>query len=322
MEKELTAYVEEFLSYLAEERGYSLNTVVGYRCDLEQFVQVAMQRGVRRVEELTDIHVLAWIAQMVERKFSENSIARKLGALHSFARYLVIAQARKDDFMAQIPGRKRPARLPRVLPMSSVERLLHPPDPQDPRTLRDQALCELLYATGLRVSELCSLTLNDIDWDAGMVRCYGKGRKERLVPLGKVALEYLALYLERRKQVLKTGKELIYRDRRRGRPRATGMSLKEASSPYVFPNQKGGMLSRTQVRQILQERAKKADIQEPVSPHVLRHSFATHLLEQGADLRTIQEILGHRQITTTEIYTHVSNLRLKDIYKKSHPRAK
>ncbi|CEK12736.1 site-specific recombinase XerD [Chthonomonas calidirosea] len=322
MPSELHSYMEDFLSYIARERGFSQNTVAGYRNDLGQFLLLAMQRGVRTVADLTETHVLAWIAQMQEQKFSENSIARKLGALHSFARYLVVAGARKDDFMVNIPSRKRPARLPRALSMDSVERLLHIPDPQDPRSLRDQALCELLYATGLRVSELCALTVDDVDWEAGMIRCYGKGRKERLVPMGKTAAEYLALYLEKRRQVLQTGQEPVPRERRRGRPRATGIGLKEAASPYLFPNQRGGMLTRVQVRLILRERAAKAEINEPVSPHVIRHSFATHLLSQGADLRTIQELLGHRQITTTEIYTHVSNLRLKEVYKQKHPRAR
>jgi integrase/recombinase XerD len=328
---DIQTHLERFQTYLLAERGLSPNTVKGYRTDIEQFVMVALQRGARQAEDFIETHVLAWIAQLMEQKAAENSIARKMGALHTFAKYLVIEGVRKDDFMAGIPGRKRPKRLPRTLSMVKVKRLLNQPDPADPRSLRDKAVCELLYATGLRVSELCGLTIDDLDLEAHTVRCYGKGRKERMVPVGKVACDYVALYLEQRKQIAKkTGPVVLPAKPRRGRPPgkvprphdpARGPSAEEAQSPFLFPARRGGRITRAEIRKIVKENAEKAQIEERVSPHVLRHSFASHLLAHGADLRTIQEMLGHSQISTTEVYTQVTNDRLKDIYKKSHPRA-
>jgi integrase/recombinase XerD len=328
---DIQTHLERFQTYILAERGLSPNTAKGYRSDIEQFVMVAMQRGARHVEDFIESHVLAWIAQLMEQGAAENSIARKLGALHTFAKYLVIEDVRKDDFMAGIPGRKRPKRLPRTLSMVKIKRLLSQPDPADPRSLRDKAVCELLYATGLRVSELCGLTIDDLDLEAQTVRCYGKGRKERIVPVGKVACDYAALYLEQRKLIAKKaetspaasksgrGRSMakIPRPRNAGR----GPTPEEARSPFLFPARRGGQITRAEIRKIVKENAEKAQIEERVSPHVLRHSFASHLLAHGADLRTIQEMLGHSQISTTEIYTHVTNDRLKDIYKKSHPRA-
>jgi integrase/recombinase XerD len=286
-----------------------------------------MGRGARQVEDFIETHVLAWIAQLMEQGAAESSIARKLGALHTFAKYLVIEGVRKDDFMAGIPGRKRPKRLPRTLSVTKVKRLLNQPDPSDPRSLRDKAVCELLYATGLRVSELCALAIDDLDLEGHTVRCFGKGRKERIVPVGQVACDYVALYLQQRKRIVQAGGQTTGAITRkvagkRLRTRERGPTPEEAASPFLFPNRRGGIITRAEIRRIVRSTAEKADLQERVSPHVLRHSFATHLLAHGADLRTIQEMLGHSQITTTEIYTQVSNERLKDVYRKSHPRAR
>jgi integrase/recombinase XerD len=328
---DIQTHLERFQTYILAERGLSPNTATGYRADIEQFVMVAMQRGARQVEDFIESHVLAWIAQLMDHKAAENSIARKLGALHTFAKYLVIEGVRKDDFMSGIPGRKRPKRLPRTLSVVKVKRLLSQPDPADPRSLRDKAVCELLYATGLRVSELCGLTIDDLDLEAQTVRCYGKGRKERMVPVGKVACDYVALYLEQRKLIAKSAAPSAPTIKpKRGRPPGKtprphdpgrGPNVDEARSPFLFPARRGGQITRAEIRKIVKENAEKAQLEERVSPHVLRHSFASHLLAHGADLRTIQEMLGHSQISTTEIYTQVTNDRLKDIYKKSHPRA-
>src|SRR5579871_6516223 len=200
---DLQTHIESFLLYLVAERGLSPNTASAYHIDLEQFAMVAMQRGARSAEDLLEAHVLAYIAQLKEKGAAENSIARKMGAVHSFAKYLVIDNARKDDFMAGIEGRKRPKRLPRAISVTKVKQLLSQPNPADPRSLRDKALCELLYATGLRVGELVRLTIDDLDLEGATVRCYGKGRKERIVPVGKIACDYLALYLEQRKAMVK-----------------------------------------------------------------------------------------------------------------------
>ena len=324
---EIQTHIDRFLIYVDAERGMSPNTVTAYKTDMEQFVLSALQRGVREAEDLLESHVLSYIAQLQERGICENSIARKVGTVHTFAKYLVIEGVRKDDFMAGMEGRKRTRRLPHTLSVAKVKRLLNQPDPGNPRSLRDKAVCEMLYATGLRVSELTGLTIDDLDLDAMTVRCFGKGRKERIVPVGKVACDYVSLYLEQRKAIVAQGVEVPAlpppSTKRPGRKAAkdTAPTVEEARSPFLFPGPKGGRIVRNEIRRIVKSYAEQAELEENVTPHVLRHSFASHLLAHGADLRTIQELLGHSAITTTEIYTHVTNDRLKDIYRKAHPRA-
>ena len=325
---DLQTRLDGFLLFLTAERGLSEHTAVNYKCDLEQFFLVAMQRGARAAEELIEPHILAFIASCKERGLSESSIARKLGAIHSFAKYLVIDGVRKDDFASGIEGRKRPRRLPRALSVQKVKQMLNQADPHEPRSLRDKAMCELLYATGIRVSELTALTLDDLDLEGGLLRCFGKGRKERYVPIGSVAMDYLKLYLEQRLAFVKT--EESGRSVARARPardvkrrsNSAPQTPEEAASPLLFPDWNGKPMHRGKASRIVKAFAARAQLEEKVTPHVLRHSFATHLLAQGADLRTIQELLGHAQISATEIYTHVTNERLKDVYRKSHPRAK
>ena len=323
---ELQTHIDRFLIYVDAERGMSPNTVMAYKTDMEQFVLTALQRGVRQAEDLLESHVLSYIAQLQERGISENSIARKVGTVHTFAKYLVIEGIRKDDFMAGMEGRKRTRRLPHTLSVAKVKRLLNQPDPSNPRSLRDKAVCEMLYATGLRVSELTGLTIDDLDLEAMTVRCFGKGRKERIVPVGKVACDYVSLYLEQRKRIVTQGTETNAATapaKGRGRRAAHDLppTVEEARSPFLFPSPDGGRIVRNEIRRIVKAYAEAAELEENVTPHVLRHSFASHLLAHGADLRTIQELLGHSAITTTEIYTHVTNDRLKDIYRKAHPRA-
>ena len=319
---DLDTHIESFLAYALTERGLSPHTVAAYRVDIQQFCMVAMQRGARQAEDLIEGHVLAYIAQLTEKNAATNTICRRLGAIHSFAKYLVIDGVRKDDFMSGIEGRKRPKRLPRPLSLTKVKQLLNQPDPGEPRSLRDKALCELLYATGLRVSELTGLTIDDLDLEGGLVKCYGKGRKERMVPVGKVACEYMALYLEQRKHIVQAGANAKVNPAGRRNSRKAPPTVEEARSPFLFPNRRGEEMPREEVRRILKLYAEKANLDENVTPHVLRHSFATHLLSHGADLRTVQELMGHKQITTTEVYTQVTNERLRDVYKKAHPRAK
>ena len=324
---ELQTHIDRFLVYVDAERGMSPNTVLAYKTDMEQFLLTALQRGVRQAEDLLESHVLAYIAQLQERGICENSIARKVGTVHTFAKYLVIEGVRKDDFMAGMEGRKRTRRLPHTLSAAKVKRLLNQPDPANPRSLRDKAVCEMLYATGLRVSELTGLTIDDLDLQAMTVRCFGKGRKERIVPVGKVACDYVTLYLEQRKRIVAHGVDSVSPPsnaaKRPGRRAARDRqpTVEEARSPFLFPAPNGGRIVRNEIRRIVKSYAEQAELDENVTPHVLRHSFASHLLANGADLRTIQELLGHSAITTTEIYTHVTNDRLKDIYRKAHPRA-
>ena len=322
------ATLARYATYLDAERGVTPNTSRAYRQDVEDFLLVAMQRGAREPGDLLESHALAYIAQLDGRGLRDASVSRKIGSLHSFSKFLVIDDARRDDFMAEIRGRKQARPLPRVLSVAKMKRLLSQPDPGHPRSLRDKAMCELLYATGLRVSELCGLSIDDLDLDGHNVKCYGKGRRERMVPVGKVACEYVGLYLDQRKMLVKAQEQGLAAPqpappKKRGQrlPKNEGPTLAEARSPFLFPNRKGGPLARQAAREILKVNAAKAELTENVTPHVLRHSFATHLLANGADLRAIQELMGHKSISSTEIYTHVTNERLKDVYKKCHPRA-
>ena len=314
--------LEQFEAYLKTERGLAENTTLGYVTDVKQFALFAMQRGARKGEDLIESHVMAWIAQLDAKGLSSGSVSRKITSLHSFAKYLVIDEIRKDDFMGSIEGRRRTSRLPRVLTVAKMKRLLNQPDPSDPRSLRDKALCELLYASGLRVSEIAKLTVDDIDMEDHSLRCFGKGSKERVVPAGKIALEYVQLYLQQRKAIADGIVPVIATKGKRGRGRANTVTVEEAKSSYLFPDSKGAAIRREEIARIVKQYAGDAQLDERVTPHTLRHSFATHLLAGGADLRVVQELLGHASIATTELYTHVSNERLKDIYRKSHPRAK
>lgn len=317
----LSEHIERWQNYLTHERGLSPHTIHNYRYDLEKFLLIALQRGARDAEDLLESHVLAFLGVYKDKGSADNTMARLIVSLHSFAIYLVIDDVRKDDFMAGVPGWKRPRKIPRTLSQAKVRRLLSQPDPAEPRSLRDKALCEMLYATGLRVSEMAALTIDDVDLEGGLVRCFGKGRKERLVPMGRVACDYVALYLKQRRAIVDSVVPAPLAPKGRKRmPRE--MTLEEARSPFVFPSPRGGEIPRGAISKIVKRYAQQADLEEIVTPHVLRHSFATHLLAQGADLRSIQEMLGHSQITSTEIYTHVSTERLKEVYKKAHPRGK
>ncbi len=323
---DIQTHIDSFLAYARTERGLSSHTLAAYQTDLAQFMTTAMQRGARDVQELTGSHVLAFISVMRERGLADNSIARRTGAVHSFAKYLVIDDVRKDDFMAGIEGRKRAKRLPRPLAQNKMFALLAEPNPNEPRELRDRAMFELLYASGLRVSELTGLSIIDIDLDAGSLKCFGKGKKERIVPVGKVACEYIGLYLQQRRELVRKAKgidgctSLTMANNKKIIDK--NLTFEEATSQLLFPNRKGGVMDRSEVRLLLKKYAARVGITEKVSPHVLRHSFATHLLAHGADLRVVQELLGHSQITTTEIYTQVTNERLKSVYRNNHPRAR
>ncbi len=307
----LLDHIEAFLIYIVTERGLSKNTAAAYKTDLEQFALSAMQRSARHAEHLAAAHVMAFTAQLTDVGLAQNSIARRLGAVHSFARYLVIAEVRKDDFMAGIDGRHRAKKLPKPLTERGTEALLTCSMERAEtglKHLRDYAMIELLYASGLRISELTGLKIQDIDFERGTVKCSGKGNKERMVPVGQMAISALQRYLQLRAEA--AGITLA------------SVSKHEASSNLVFPNSKGEPIDRSVVRQMLRGAAMRAGLSPDISPHRLRHSFATHLLSHGADLRVVQEMLGHAQITTTEIYTMVTNERLKQVYRAAHPRAK
>jgi integrase/recombinase XerD len=286
--------VESFLALLAARRAP--RTVEAYRRDL---AELATFLG-RSPSSATPDEVQAWLADLRGRGLAPSSVARKAAAARSFFRHLVLLGARDDNPAAEIPLPRRRARLPRSLTPGEIERLLAAANGTTPRALRDRALVELLYGAGLRVSEAVGLERGGVDLDDRFVRCIGKGDKERIVPLGREAVESVRRYLAR------------------GRP-----FLDRRHRPELFLNAQGGALTRAGAFLILRRLATKAGLDpKRVHPHLLRHSFATHLLEGGADLRSVQEMLGHADLGTTEIYTHVSDTRRRDTYFRAHPHAR
>ncbi len=287
---------DEFISYLRIERGLSDNTIQAYSRDLLRFFEFLGNRGLSPLA-VTPEALSEYLAHL-GASLSLRSCARNLSTLKVFFRFLVA-----DGKTAANPARllsipKIPLRLPEVLAPSEVERLLSQPDSAHPRGLRDRAMLELLYATGLRVSELVGLRVSSVNREAGYLRTIGKGSKERMVPIGAKALEALNHYLLD------------------GRPRL----LKRRTSSFLFLNPRGKPLSRQGFWKMIKRYARQAKIQKAITPHILRHSFASHLLDCGADLRSVQAMLGHADISTTQIYTHVSRERLKQVHERHHPR--
>jgi integrase/recombinase XerD len=285
-------WVHRFLQYLRIEKGLSDNTLASYKYDLAMY---GAHLGELSILEVHQPEVSGFLKFLYSRKLKPRSAARAFAAVRGLHRFLILERARKDNPTANIDQPRWWKPLPHVLVLEEVDRLLAAPDTTTPKGLRDRALLEVLYATGLRVSELTGLRLDGIDLEIGFVRCLGKGSKERIVPLGESAAAAVADYL---------------RVRRVKKP-----------TNYLFLNHLGGRLSRMGFLQILKAYGLQAGIKKKLTPHVLRHSFATHLLERGADLRAVQTMLGHSDISTTEIYTHVLRERLKEIYKSYHPRA-
>ncbi len=290
--------LDPFLEYLVVERGLAQNTLEAYRQDLTRYTEYLAARG-KAPERLDRGDVPRYLLSLREAGLSPRSVARHLSAIRRFHRFLAGAGGAAEDPTAHVEAGRPWRRLPDVLSPAEVERLLTA-SPASPLELRDQAMLELMYASGLRVSELVGLRLGDADLEVGIVRVMGKGSKERLVPLGEVAAASLGAYLSRGRPALA-----------KGRP-----------SPVLFMGRHGRGITRQMFWQILKRRARAAGIQRRVSPHTLRHSFATHLLERGADLRSVQLMLGHADIGTTQIYTHVSRAHLQAIYAKYHPRAR
>ena len=295
-ERRPSGWLQRWLDYLDAERGLARNSVQAYRRDLEA---LASRLGDRPLERATREDLLAHLRARRLLGRSPRSVARWLVAVRAFFTWLLAEGVVTEDPTAHLEAPKSWRPLPRVLRTEEVEGLLRAPQRETPRGLRDAAMLEVLYATGLRVSELCGLRLHDLHLDAGYLRCTGKGDKERVVPLGEEACAVLRLYLGE------------------GRPPL----LKKRGSDVVFVNARGSALSRQGFWKTIKAYGRRAGITAPLSPHVVRHSFATHLLEHGADLRSIQVLLGHADISTTQIYTHVNRERLRRIYEDFHPRA-
>ncbi len=294
--------VLDFLAYLEFERGLSRNTLDAYRSDLLQFGRFLEKRGVTAIDaaggDISDF--LAELAGGNGRAAaSPATIHRKSACLRSFYRHLRREGIRDSDPTAALTAPRRGQRLPHVLTRGEVATLLEQPKGTEPAALRDRALLEVMYASGLRASEAIGLELADIDLEAQVLRARGKGSKERLVPVGRAAARAARDYLER------------------GRPRL----VSDPTEAHVFVNFRGLGLTRQGLYKIVQRHAKSAGLADRMSPHTLRHSFATHLLAGGCDLRSVQEMLGHADVATTQLYTHLSSERLKDVYFRAHPRA-
>ena len=299
----LTDLVLDFLGHLELERGLSRNTLEAYRSDLQQYGAFLERRGLTALD-ITPNEMAAFVSELAaggpdRAPCAPATLQRKIACLRSFYRHLRREQVIDHDPARELRAPRMPSRLPHVLSRDEVLRLLAQPKGSEPAALRDRALLETMYACGLRASEAIGLELADIDLDGGVLRARGKGSKERLVPIGSKAIQSLRAYLDR------------------GRPRLVG--LREET--YVFVNQRGAPLSRQGLYKIVQRHAGTAGLGDRMSPHTLRHTFATHLLAGGCDLRSLQEMLGHADIATTQIYTHLSNERLREVYFDAHPRA-
>jgi integrase/recombinase XerD len=296
---EIAATISSFLTHVRVEKGLSSNTVSAYRRDLVKFNDFARKRKLS-LEAVRRDDVVDFLAGLYRQKLESKTVARHLVSLRNFFRFAQIQGVIPEDPSANLESPKIHRNLPGYLRLDDVERLLDQPDVKTARGLRDRAMLEVLYSTGLRVSELIGLRTSDLDAKIGCLRCIGKGDKERIVPVGKKAIVIVEKYL------------------RDSRPKLLG---KGTGNPALFVNRRGKSLSRVGVWKILAAYGRQAGMRTALTPHMLRHSFATHLLERGADLRSVQLMLGHADISTTQIYTHVVEERLKQIYKAHHPRA-
>lgn len=305
--------VTEFLDHITIEAGLSENTVLGYGRDLLGFITFCQTCSVAKVAAIEPETIYSYIQDLagkndpknstsVKSGKSESSISRALSAVKMLLKFSILVGKITEDFTDVLESPKRWQKLPMVCNKYRLCDLLNAPVESDPYYLRDKAILELLYATGTRASELASLKISDIHSSVGYIRCIGKGRKERVIPVGKTAIKYVNKYLE---------------DADFGRFKLAN----EKSTDYLFISRTGGPLDRVDVWRIVKKYARRAGMPEAMSAHTLRHCFATHMLSGGADLRSLQEMLGHADVSTTQIYTHVDNERLKEIHKKFHPRA-
>ncbi|TBR17724.1 site-specific tyrosine recombinase XerD [bacterium] len=290
--------IESFLNYLSVERGLSRNTLLSYREDLVAYGDFLKSRSIVGLSRTSRNDITDFMLHQKDRGLSVNSVARHLAAIRMFYRFLVRERILKSDPSSLIDSPKLWKKIPETLSVNEIEALLAQPDLRDKQGIRDRAILEILYATGMRVSESVNLRLDNVNLEVGFLRCIGKGNKERLIPLGKKAIIAVKRYIgDVRPKLLKTNQ-----------------------SDALFLSRFGKKISRQSFWKIIKKYAKGARIKKPIRPHILRHSFATHLLERGADLRSVQEMLGHSNISTTQIYTHINKDRLKTIHRMFHPR--
>jgi integrase/recombinase XerD len=294
--------IDDFINYLGIERGLSENTLAAYMEDLIQYVEFLKTIQINSWDEVMRGQIISYIVYMRDLGLKATSISRKIAALKTFFRFLIQEEILKIDPTIDIDLPKQEDRLPKFLTISEVERLINTPDIDKPLGLRDKAMFEFLYATGVRVSEIIAVKVADINLEIGFAKVFGKGGKERIVPIGKIAAPYIQQYIENvRANMVKKNK-------------------KQSTTDILFLNWHGEPLTRQGFWKIIKWRARCAGITKAVSPHIIRHSFATHLIENSADLRSVQEMLGHANIVTTQAYTHLNHGRLKTEHTKFHPR--
>ena len=289
----------DYLHYLKVERGLSENTIASYGIDLKLFLEYLRENEIPSFKQVNKEVIVNYMQSEKNNNKANSSILRSVSSLRKFFQYLAQEKIIEKDPMLLIDTPKKKQHLPQVLTKEEVEKLLYSPNTGQVLGLRDRAMLELMYATGLRISEIINLKLEDLHLTMGTLQTLGKGHKERIVPVGDEAIKWVNRYLEE------------------ARPKL----LKQKRSNYLFLNFHGNNLTRQGVWKNLKAEVRKAGIQKNITPHTLRHSFATHILENGADLRIVQELLGHADISTTQIYTHLSNKQLADIYNRAHPRA-
>lgn len=293
--------IRDFIHFLTIEKGLAKNTLVSYERDLRSYWSYL--KDVETINDWNDsrrVNILHFLVHLKDQGKSSKTVARHIASIRSFHQFLLREKVTNQDPSIHIETPKPERSLPKVLSMEEVEALLEAPKILDEFGLRDKAMLELMYATGMRVSELISMDVGDVHGSMGFVRCVGKGKKERIIPIGQTALSAIEHYMEGA----------------RGR-----LASPKHRTDSLFLNHHGNRLTRQGFWKILKKLVKSAQIEKEITPHTLRHSFATHLLMNGADLRAVQEMLGHADISTTQIYTHITNVRIKDVYSKFHPRA-
>ncbi|MBU9724037.1 MULTISPECIES: site-specific tyrosine recombinase XerD [Bacillaceae] len=292
--------LKSFTYFLAMERGVSKNTIEAYQRDLTQYIHFLQEsEAIEMIDQISQGHIKAYIHHLKSQGKAASTLARTVTSIRAFHQFLLRESIHKSDPTIHIERPKETKRIPSILTTSEVEALLEAKVDNPLLDIRNKGMLELLYATGIRVSELCNLTTADLHLELGFLRCFGKGNKERIIPIGRVAKKVLEQYLLSARPLL----------------------IKQQNHDFLFVNHHGRQLSRQGFWKIIKMLAKLAGIETELTPHTLRHSFATHLLENGADIRAVQEMLGHADISTTQIYTHVTKTRMKDVYSKYHPRA-
>jgi integrase/recombinase XerD len=290
-----------FIQYLSVEKGLAQNTLESYERDLTQYIAFIEKSGITAFKDSKKLNIQSYLLQLKKLGRASSTVARNMVSIRSFYQFMVRERLLELDPSLNMETPRLDKRLPKVLSIQEVEALLEAPETTTPHGMRDKAMLELLYATGMRVSELISLNAGHVNLGMGFVRCIGKGSKERIIPLGRIAAKWLHEYIQRmRPQLLKELK----------------------ADDALFINHLGTRLTRQGFWKIIKKHGREAKILKEITPHTLRHSFATHLLDNGADLRAVQEMLGHADISTTQIYTHVSKTRMKEVYNRTHPRAK